>query len=270
MSKIETSSLRLTVPDVRAQKSKRKLSMITCYDAAFAKILSQTGIDLVLVGDSLGNVMLGHQDTLPVTMDDMVHHTRAVTRVLKNKLVIADMPFGSYQSGARDAVVNAVRLVQEAGANAVKLEGGRTIADQIRQITDAGIPVVGHLGLTPQHIHTIGGYKVQGRGSDADRLIEEAKILQNAGIFLLVLELIPAQLAEKITSQVDVPTIGIGAGAACDGQVLVMHDLLGFDQQFNPKFLRKYANLGTVIADALNHFHDDVMSGSFPAKENCY
>jgi 3-methyl-2-oxobutanoate hydroxymethyltransferase len=270
MSKVDSNALRLTVPELRGLKSKRKLSMVTCYDAAFANILSRTEIDLVLVGDSLGNVMLGHSDTLPVTMNDMLHHTRAVTRVLKNKFVIADMPFGSYQTGTRDAVRNAVSLIQEGGANAVKLEGGRTVTEQIRKITDAGIPVVGHLGLTPQHIHAIGGYKVQGRGRDADRIIEEAEILQQAGAFMLVLELVPADLASEITGRIEIPTIGIGAGAECDGQVLVMHDLLGFDQQFNPKFLKKYANLGSVITNALDQYHHDVVSRTFPAKENCY
>ena len=237
-----TQSAAVTVSQiVQAKAAGKKISSITCYDAAFARLIEQTGVDLVLVGDSLGNVMLGYDNTLPVTMDDMVHHTAAVTRILRRPFVCADMPFLSYNVSVEQALTNAGRLVQEAGAQAVKVEGGASIAPQVRALVQAGIPVMGHLGLTPQSVHAMGGYRVQGRGADAaKRMMDDALTLQEAGIFSLVLEMVPAELAGRITEALKIPTIGIGAGPKCDGQIIVLHDILGFDEEFNPKFLKKY------------------------------
>jgi 3-methyl-2-oxobutanoate hydroxymethyltransferase len=256
----------ITTNEVRSRKEQgKKLSMVTCYDAAFARLVETSGIDMVLVGDSLGNVMLGHGDTIPVTMADMIHHTASVARVLHTPLLAADMPFFSYKVSVEQALSNAARLIQEGGAQAVKVEGGIEICPQVKAIVDAGIPVIGHLGLTPQSVHALGGFKVQGRGDGPEAaLIAAAKALEAAGAFCIVLELIPAKLAEKVTKAVKVPTIGIGAGPNCDGQVLVIHDMLGFDQGFNPKFLKKYANLGAVIESALKQYDDEVKTGKFP------
>ena len=243
MSKYTQSEAVTVSHIVQAKAAGKKISSITCYDAAFARIIEQTGVDLVLVGDSLGNVMLGYDNTLPVTMDDMVHHTAAVTRILRRPFVCADMPFLSYNVSVEQALTNAGRLVQEAGAQAVKVEGGASIAPQVKAMVQAGIPVMGHLGLTPQSVHAMGGYRVQGRGADAaKRMMDDALALQEAGIFSLVLEMVPAELAGRITAALKIPTIGIGAGPKCDGQIIVLHDILGFDEEFNPKFLKKYAN----------------------------
>ena len=256
---------------VQAKAAGRKISSITCYDATFARLIEATGVDLVLVGDSLGNVMLGYDNTLPVTMDDMIHHTAAVTRVLRRPFVCADMPFLSYNLSVEQALTNAGRLVQKGGAQAVKLEGGASLVPQIKALVQAGIPVMGHLGLTPQSVHAMGGYRVQGRGAEAaKRIMDDALTLQEAGIFSLVLEMVPAELAGRITAALKVPTIGIGAGPQCDGQILVLHDLLGFDDEFNPKFLKKYAKLGGVIRDAVNAYDQDVKAGSFPAAEHSF
>ncbi len=247
------------------KQSAEKISMVTCYDSSFAKLVEKSPVDAVLVGDSLGNVMLGQKNTLAVTMSDMCRHTRAVSQVLSRPFLIADMPFMSYQLGRKQALKNAGILIAEGGAAAVKLEGGQEILPQVRALTAAGIPVCGHLGLTPQKIHQLGGFKVQGRENEARRIIkEDALALQDAGIFCLVLELLDFSLAEELTKILSVPTIGIGSGPACDGQVLVLHDLLGFDPDFNPKFLKKYANLAHIIGEALAGFDSDVKTKLFP------
>ncbi len=225
---------------------------------------------MILVGDSLGNVMMGFDDTIPVTLDDMVHYTACVSRVCRRVFITADMPFMSYAT-VSDALKNATRLVQEGGAAAVKLEGGEFIFDQVRALTRAGIPVVGHLGLTPQSVHALGGYKVQGRHEKAkERLLKDALSLQEAGASLVVFEMIPAELAAEITSNLRIPTIGIGAGPSCDGQVLVLQDLLGFDSDFSPKFLKKYADLANIVSDALKQYDQDVKSQAFPTKEHSF
>lgn len=266
-----TEKAAITVSQiVQAKADKRKLATITCYDSAFARLIDQTAIDLVLVGDSMGNVVLGHDNTIPVTVDDIVHHSAAVARVLTKPFLCADMPFLSYVD-VQSALKNAGRMIQEGGAQGVKVEGGRSIAPQVKALVQAGVPVLGHLGLTPQSVHAMGGYRVQGRGkAAADALIEDAKALEDAGAFGLVLEMIPAELAGKVTEAVKIPTIGIGAGPKCDGQILVLHDILGFDEHFNPKFLKKYANLGKVIRDALSAYDRDVKSGVFPSEEQSF
>ncbi len=262
----------ITVSHLLAAKQvKRRISSVTCYDSAFARILNQTEIDLVLVGDSLGNVMLGYEGTIPVTLDDMIHHTKAVHRVLEKPFLCADMPFLTYHTSEADALRNAGRLIQEGGAHGVKVEGGRNICGVVKALVSAGIPVMGHLGLTPQSVHTMGGYKVQGRGEEArKKLTEDALALEAAGVFALVLEMVPESLARDISEQVKIPTIGIGAGPGCDGQILVLHDLLGFDADFNPKFLKKYANLSDVIESALREYDHEVKSGIFPTAQHSF
>ena len=246
----------------------QKITMLTCYDAAFGAIIEHSPLDMVLVGDSLGNVVLGHKDTIAVTMDVMVHHTAAVARAVKRPMLVADMPFLSYNISVEQALTNAARLVQEGGAHAVKLEGGKAIAPQVKAIVDAGIPVVGHLGLTPQSIHALGGYRVQGRGDEGRKMLEDAKALVEAGACAIVLELVPQPLAREITAALPIPTIGIGAGPDTDGQVLVLHDMLGFPSEFSPKFLKKYANLGDIIASAVAEYDQEVKAGSFPGPEH--
>ena len=272
MSKYSARSDAITLTDLRRRKSDgQKISMVTCYDSSFARLVDDSGIDMVLVGDSLGNVMLGYEDTIPVTLEHMIHHSAAVARTLVKPFLAVDMPFFSYKISTEQALESAGRLVQEGMAQAVKLEGGLEIVDKVKAITEAGIPVVGHLGLTPQNVHAFGGYKVQGRDAKAEEFIlESAKALQDAGAFCLVLELVPAALAEKVTNLLEIPTIGIGAGPNCDGQVLVLQDLLGFHEDFNPKFLKKYANLGEAISSALKEYDADVKSGQFPTKENSF
>ena len=274
MSRINIDQKKtLTLPDILAKKGKtgQKLVVITCYDSAFADLIERTSVDIVLVGDSPGNVVLGFDNTIPVTMDHMVHHTAAVARRLHRPFLVADMPFLSYALSVEQALANAGRLVQQGGAKAVKLEGGRAICDKVRALVDAGIPVMGHLGLTPQSVHAKGGYKVQGRGADArQRLIDDAGLLVDAGIFSLVLELIPAPLAAEVTRQIAVPTIGIGAGSQTDGQVLVLHDMLGMNLDFSPKFVKKYATMGDGVIKALESYADDVREGQFPADEHSY
>ncbi len=270
MSKYSVRKGAVTLTQILAAKGEgRKLATITCYDAAFARLLDQTAIDLVLVGDSLGNVMLGFEGTIPVTIDMMLHHTAAVARVLTKPFLVADMPFMSYQVSAEDALRNAGRLVQTGGAQGVKLEGGRAVVPQVKACVEAGIPVMGHLGLTPQSVHAMGGYKVQGRGdAAAQALIDDALALQDAGCFSIVLELVPMALAERVTKAVKIPTIGIGAGPKCDGQIIVLHDILGFDEAFKPKFLKKYADLGKTVREAVAAYDADVKSGAFPGEEH--
>lgn len=249
----------------------KKISMITAYDYTTARLVDESGIDSILVGDSLGNVMLGLGDTVSVTMEDMIHHGAAVACGTKNALVVVDMPFMSYQSSVYDAVVNAGRLMKEARANAVKLEGGVEVADRIRAIVDCQIPVCAHIGLTPQGINALGGFKVQGKTADSARkLLEDAHAVEEAGAFAVVLEAIPAELAERVSAELTIPTIGIGAGAGCDGQVLVNQDMLGMFHDFTPKFVRRFAEVGDVMLDAYRAYDAAVKDGTFPAAEHTY
>ncbi len=263
---------RFTAPAIRALKlDGKKLVCVTAYDFPSARLASDAGIELLLVGDSLGMVVLGYESTLPVTMDDMLHHVRAVTRAKPRSLVIGDLPFMSYQTGPIDALRNAGRLVQEGGADAVKLEGGARVAEAVRAIVEAGIPVMGHLGLTPQSVLAMGGYRVQGKGDEAgSRLMREAKLLESCGAFALVLEGIPRALAKDVTAALTIPTIGIGAGPDCDGQVLVWHDFLGLGHGHVAKFVRRYADLNAATADGLARFAADVRSGAFPSADESY
>jgi len=262
---------KLTIIDLRLMKEEgRKITMLTAYDYPTALVLDEAGIDIILVGDSLGNVILGYKNTIPVTMDDMVRHCAAVSRGVKRALVVGDMPFMSYATPEL-AVRNAGRLVQEGGVEAVKLEGGREMAPIVKLLVDNGVPVMGHIGLTPQSIHKFGGYKVQGRTAEAaKKLIEDAEILEKAGVFSIVLECIPWKVAKIITSSISVPTIGIGAGAYCDGQVLVTHDLLGFFEGFKPKFVKQYCNIKKFIIDAVGSYINEVRSGAYPTIEYSY
>jgi len=265
MQKITTAVLR------EMKDRKEKIVMLTAYDCPTARMVDEAGIDAILVGDSLGNVILGYRDTLAVTMDEIVHHTKAVARGTKHALVIGDMPFLSYQASTEDAIRNAGRLIKEGRAEAVKVEGGRSVMDKVEAIVGAGIPVMGHLGLTPQWIHQFGGFKVRGKTEAAARsIMEDAKALEKAGVFSVVLECMPWQLAKMITERVEIPTIGIGAGSYCDGQVLVIHDLLGLSGGFSPKFVKKYVQLEGVVMKALADFKEDVKSGKFPSLEHSY
>ncbi|NPU82935.1 MAG: 3-methyl-2-oxobutanoate hydroxymethyltransferase [Syntrophaceae bacterium] len=263
---------KVTTATVRDMKKKgEKITMITAYDYPTGAIVDEAGIDLILVGDSLGMVVLGYDSTLPVTMDVMIHHTKAVSRAVSRALVIGDMPFMSYQASADEAVRNAGRFLQEAGAQAVKLEGGREVAEVTRRIAAAGIPVMAHLGLTPQAVHQLGGYKVQGKGSEAaNRILEDAKILEEAGAFSVVLECIPVELGRVISETLSIPTIGIGGGVHCDGQVLVLHDLLGMFERFTPKFVKKYANINTQMKEAVEKYIVEVRQGEFPGPEHSF
>ena len=255
----------------QAKKEGTRLSMLTAYDYSTAKLVDAAGINSILVGDSLGNTILGYEDTLSVTMEDKIHHTAAVARGAKNALVIGDMPFMSYQASVYDAVVNAGRLMKEGRANAVKLEGGASVCEQIKAIVGASIPVCAHIGLTPQSINAFGGFKVQGKGEkQAQQLLDDARRVQEAGAFAVVLEGIPALLAQKITDTLDIPTIGIGAGAGCDGQVLVYQDMLGMFTDFKPKFVKHFANVGEIMTEAFKTFDQEVKEGVFPAQEHTY
>ena len=248
-----------------------KISMLTAYDYSTAKLVDQAGIDGILVGDSLGNVMLGYEDTLSVTVEDMIHHGAAVARGVKNALVVIDMPFLSYQTSVYDAVKNAGRLVKEGHAGAVKLEGGKEFAPQIRAITAASIPVMGHLGLTPQSIHTLGGYRVQGKTeAAAQKLLEDALAVEEAGAFALTLECVPAKLAQLITQKLSIPTIGIGAGAGCDGQILVYQDMLGMFNDYTPKFVKRFAEVGEVMKNAFAEYNRQVKEGSYPDEAHSF
>lgn len=264
--------MKNTVSTIREQKKNGdKITMLTAYDYSTAKLIDEAGINSILIGDSLGNVILGYEDTLSVTMEDMIHHTRAVSRGAKNALIVADMPFMSYQTSVYDAVVNAGRLIKEGRAQAVKLEGGAAVCKQIRAIVDASIPVMAHLGLTPQSINAFGGFKVQGKTEEAaKRLISDAKAIEKAGAFAVVLEGIPAKLAEIITNTISIPTIGIGAGKGCDGQVLVYQDMLGMFSDFTPKFVKKFANVGEIMTGAFKEYIKEVKSGAFPKEEHSY
>lgn len=255
----------------QAKEKGEKISMLTAYDYSTAKLMDEAGIDSILVGDSLGNVILGYEDTISVTMEDMIHHGAAVARGAKNALVVVDMPFMSYQTSVYDALVNAGRLMKEGRAGAVKLEGGRSVCPQIQAITQAGIPVMAHLGLTPQSVNAFGGHRVQGKTEEAARtLLEDARAVEAAGAFAVVLECVPSKLAKKITEMLTIPTIGIGAGKDCDGQILVYQDMLGMFSDFCPKFVKKYATVGEVMKEAFSSYRSEVGSGAFPQKEHGY
>ncbi|MBQ8385373.1 MAG: 3-methyl-2-oxobutanoate hydroxymethyltransferase [Spirochaetaceae bacterium] len=264
--------MKNTVVSFREAKEKgQRLSLLTAYDYSTAKLMDEAGINGILVGDSLGNVMLGYPDTISVTMEDMIHHGAAVARGAKNALVIIDMPFMSYQTSVYDAVVNAGRLMKEGRATAVKLEGGSEVCPHIKAITTASIPVMAHLGLTPQSINAFGGFKVQGKSEAAARkLLEDARAVQEAGAFAVVLECVPAKLAGIVTKELDIPTIGIGAGNCCDGQILVYQDMLGMYSDFTPKFVRRFADIGSVMKEAFATYQQEVQQGTFPAKEHEY
>lgn len=264
--------MKKTVSTFQAMKAEgRKISMLTCYDYSTARLIDEAGVDAVLVGDSLGNVILGYPDTLAVTMDDMIHHGAAVVRGVRDALVVVDMPFMSYQVSVKQAVKNAGRLVKKTGCAAVKLEGGENVADRVQAIVDAGIPVVGHIGLTPQSVNALGGYKVQGRDEKAAvKLMHDARALEKAGAFAIVLECVPAPLAAFISSHVCVPTIGIGAGAGCDGQVLVYQDMLGLYSDMKPKFVRRFAELGEGMRQAFAAYDKAVKDGTFPNESESF
>ena len=264
--------MKNTAATFAAAKAKgEKLSMLTAYDYSTAKLEDESGINGILVGDSLGNVVLGYEDTVSVTMEDMVHHGAAVARGAKNALVVVDMPFMSYEVTVEEAVRNAGRLMKEGRAGAVKLEGGVRVAEPIRAIVKAGIPVMGHIGLTPQSINVFGGFKVQGKSEEAARaLLADAKAVEEAGAFAVVIEAVPAALAQMITDAVSIPTIGIGAGAGCDGQILVYQDMLGMFSDFTPKFVKRYANVGEVMREAFANYAAEVASGAFPTEEHTY
>lgn len=255
----------------KAKEEKTKISMLTAYDYSTAKLINDAGINSILVGDSLGNVILGYENTVSVTMEDMLHHTKAVSKGAKDALVIADMPFMSYQTSVYDAVVNAGRLLKEGGANAVKLEGGKEVCPQIKAIVDAGIPVCAHIGLTPQSVNALGGNRVQGKTElAAKKLLEDALAIQEAGAFAVVIEAVPEKLAALITNRLDIVTIGIGAGNGCDGQVLVYQDMLGMFSDFTPKFVKRYENIGALMTAAFKKYDEEVKNSSFPSEEHTY
>jgi 3-methyl-2-oxobutanoate hydroxymethyltransferase len=269
---------KITVPELLQRKtlaagtaSNKKITCLTAYDYAMGRLVDEAGVDVVLVGDSLGMVMLGYESTLPVTLEEMLHHTKAVRRGVQRALVVADMPYGSYHGEISEAVRNAMRFVKEAGVEAVKIEGGERRLELIARLTEAEIPVMGHVGLTPQSVNAMGGYRVQGKTPGAaEQLLRDARSVEAAGAFAVVLEGIPRELAAEITRAVRVPTIGIGAGPDCDGQILVLHDVLGLTFQEPPKFARRYVNLGEVISNAVREYCDDVQSGTFPSDAESY
>ena len=269
-----TSRRPVTTTTIRAMKRKgQKITMLTCYDATFARLLDRAGVDLLLVGDSLGMVIQGHNSTIPVTMDEMIYHCRSVARGRGEGRahIVGDMPFGSYQANADDAVRNAGRLLKEGCAESVKLEGGERVADIVHRMPAAGIPVMGHLGLTPQSVHQLGGWRVQGKtAAAAEKLVQDARALEDAGCYSLVLETVPAEVARQVTEAVSIPTIGIGAGVQCDGQVLVIYDLLGLNPDFSPKFLKRYASMGLDVLGACESYCAEVRDKSFPTAEHSY
>jgi len=263
---------RVTIPQLMEwKKNQRKISALTAYDYTFARLLDDSGIDVILVGDSAGMVAMGYENTLPVTMDEMIFHTRGVRRGVQTALLVGDMPFMSYHVSAEETIQNAGRFIQEGGAEAVKMEGGARVLDKIRAVVQAGISVMGHVGLTPQSVHQFGGYRVQGKNFlDARQIKKDALDLQKAGVFSLVLEGIPMELAAEITAELEVPTIGIGAGSHCDGQILVTQDMLGMNLNFAPKFVKKYSEVGAAIQSAVQGYVDEVQSGAFPDEAHSY
>jgi 3-methyl-2-oxobutanoate hydroxymethyltransferase len=262
----------MTVPDLLAMKTAgRRIVMLTCYDAAFARLLEQAEVDILLVGDSVNQVLAGQETTLSATLDQMIYHAASVRRGARRALVFVDLPFLTYQVSPTKAIRNAGRVLQESGAHGVKLEGGRPMAETVRALVDRGIPVIGHLGLTPQSVHALGGYRVQGReAAAAERLLADARALEEAGACSIVLELLPAVLARRISAALTIPTIGIGAGADCDGQVLVLHDMLGLNEMFNPKFLKRYAELGEAVRAAVRSYAAEVRDGTYPGPEHSF
>lgn len=264
--------MRITVNHVKEMKQKgEKITMLTAYDYSTAKIVDAAGVPLILVGDSLGMVVLGYNSTIPVTMEEMLHHTKAVVRGTKRAMVIGDMPFMTYHTSESDALKNAARFIQEAGAQAVKLEGGTIVTENVRRIVECGIPVMGHLGLTPQSINQLGGFKIQGKTPEAAaKLLKDAKALEEAGAFAIVLETVPSSLAELITQEISIPTIGIGAGPDCDGQVQVINDILGSFTDFVPKHAKQYAKISDIMSNAITEFFSDVKSGKFPTDEQSF
>ena len=262
----------VTIQDLLKKKAeKKKITMLTAYDYPFAMMVDEAGIDAIIVGDSVGMVVQGYDNTLPVTMDEMIYHTKIVSRAVKNAMVIGDLPFMSYQTGIREALKNAGRFLKEAGAAAIKIEGGIEVAEHIRAMTRSDIPVMAHIGLTPQSIHRMGGYRVQGRtAASAKRLREEAHVAEEAGAFSLLLEAIPVALAKRITKELSIPTIGIGAGPHCDGQVLVLHDVVGLFERFLPKFAKRYTNLREEAVSAIRLYKEEVEKGIFPSKDHSY
>lgn len=272
MSAVRKEYKRVTTKSVVEMKANgEKISMLTAYDYTFAKLLDSAGIDVLLVGDSASNVMAGHETTLPITLDQMIYHASSVVRGVERALVVVDLPFGTYQSDPKKALRSAIRIMKESGAHAIKLEGGKEEAESIKRIVNAGIPVMGHLGLTPQSIHQFGSFALRAKEeAEAQKLKEDAKLLEQLGCFAIVLEKIPAKLAEEVAKSVRVPIIGIGAGSAVDGQVLVMQDMLGMNNEFQPRFLRKYANLQEVITKAVSHYIEDVKNVDFPNEKEQY
>ena len=263
---------RVTVKSlVEMKASGEKISMLTAYDYTMAKIVDGAGIDVILVGDSASNVMAGHETTLPITLDQMIYHASSVVRAIERSLVVVDLPFGTYQSDSKEALRSAIRIMKESGGHAVKLEGGKEIKDSIKKILNAGIPVMGHLGLTPQSIYKFGTYSVRAKEEEeAEKLLKDAKLLERLGCFAIVLEKIPAKLAEKVAEELRIPVIGIGAGNGADGQVLVLHDMLGMTHEFNPRFLRRYMNLFKSMTNAIGQYVSDVKSSEFPNNEEQY
>ena len=263
---------RVTTNTIQKMKSTgEKISMITAYDFSFAKIFDAAGVDVILVGDSASNVMAGHETTLPITLDQMIYHASSVIRGVSRCLVVVDMPFGSYQSNSKEALASAIRIMKETGAHAIKLEGGAEVLESVNRIVAAGVPVMGHLGLTPQSIYKFGTYNVRAKEeAEAAKLRADAKVLQDAGCFALVLEKIPATLAKEVSESIQIPTIGIGAGKHCDGQVLVMHDMLGINTEFRPRFLRQYLNMHEQVTGAVQHYIKDVKSNDFPNEQEQY
>ena len=263
---------RVTVKSLQEMKdSGEKISMLTSYDFTSAGIVDKSGIDVILVGDSASNIMAGHETTLPITLDQMIYHASSVIRAVERALVVVDLPFGTYQSDSQAALESAIRIMKESGSHAVKLEGGKEIKDSIKRIIKAGIPVMGHLGLTPQSIYKFGTYTVRAKeDKEANQLIEDAHLLEKIGCFAIVLEKVPSKLAERVAKEVNIPIIGIGAGGNVDGQVLVLHDLIGMTKEFNPRFLRRYMNLHDEIVNAISNFSDDIKSGDFPNENEQY
>jgi 3-methyl-2-oxobutanoate hydroxymethyltransferase len=272
MSEASRPEARVTVPALARKKQRgEKIAMLTAYDFPFARIFDQAGIDVLLVGDTMGHVVQGHDTTLPVTLDEVIYHCRMVSRAVRRALVVGDMPFGTYHISVEDAVRNACRLVKEGGAHAVKLEGGERVADRIAALARMEIPVMGHVGLTPQSVHQFGGYRVQGRGDDAhERVLRDARAVEAAGAFAVVLECVPRELGAEITRALSIPTIGIGAGLGCDGQVLVMHDLLGLGEATPPRFVRQYVALGEIVGRAARMYAEDVRNQKFPGDVESY
>jgi 3-methyl-2-oxobutanoate hydroxymethyltransferase len=264
--------MRITINEIREMKRKgEKITMLTAYDYSTARIIDEVGIPLILVGDSLGMVILGYESTIPVTIDEMLHHTKAVVRGTRRAMVIGDMPFMTYHISIEDALRNAARFIQEGGAQAVKLEGGVTVAEKVKRIVECGIPVMGHIGLTAQSIHQLGGHKVQGKTPEAAaRLLEDARVLEQAGAFAIVLETVPTPLATLITKSISIPTIGIGAGAGCDGQVLVINDMLGSFTDFVPKHAKQYVKLTDIIRKAVTEYDNEVKAGTFPTEKHSF